>query len=200
MEQKVHVLKFDGTNIGSNERFRQPTNTIASTAALPHEGPPVVIIFARSGVSDSLLRSLLLLAAGVEDVGVQAKALHAAGVLNFFQNSSTLAEALCQECPAGLRECGDTRGMATMTNAHLTKPLEPSPVVVRTLPAYPAGLTAREVEVLRLVAQGMTDVQVAQHLVISPRTVNWHLTSIYSKIGVCSRSGATRYAIEQNLV
>src|SRR5215472_9903855 len=52
--------------------------------------------------------------------------------------------------------------------------------------SYPAGLTAREMEVLRLVAQGMTDAQIAEQLVISPRTVNWHLTSIYSKLGVSS--------------
>jgi DNA-binding NarL/FixJ family response regulator len=65
--------------------------------------------------------------------------------------------------------------------------------------AYPDDLTAREVEVLRLVAKGMTDALVAQVLVISPRTVNTHLTSIYSKIGVSSRSEATRYALEQHL-
>jgi len=65
---------------------------------------------------------------------------------------------------------------------------------------YPCGLTAREVEVLRLVAQGFTNTQVAAQLVVSPRTVNFHLTSIYSKIGVSSRNAATRYAIEQHLV
>jgi DNA-binding NarL/FixJ family response regulator len=68
-----------------------------------------------------------------------------------------------------------------------------------TSPA-PDGLTAREVEVLRLVAQGLTNEQVAQQLVISPRTVNTHLTSIYSKIGVSSRSAATRYAMEHHLI
>jgi predicted ATPase/DNA-binding CsgD family transcriptional regulator len=68
------------------------------------------------------------------------------------------------------------------------------------LPSYHASLTAREGEVLRLVAQGLTDIQVAERLVISPRTVNFHLTSIYSKLGVSSRSAATRYAIEQHLV
>ena len=66
--------------------------------------------------------------------------------------------------------------------------------------SYPAGLTTREVEVLRLVAQGLSDVQVAEQLVISPRTVNWHLTSIYSKLGVSSRAAATRYAIEHHVV
>jgi DNA-binding NarL/FixJ family response regulator len=54
--------------------------------------------------------------------------------------------------------------------------------------------------VLRLLAQGMTDAQIAEQLVISPRTVNNHLTSIYSKIQVSSRSAATRFAVEHHLV
>jgi predicted ATPase/class 3 adenylate cyclase/DNA-binding CsgD family transcriptional regulator len=65
---------------------------------------------------------------------------------------------------------------------------------------FPDNLTAREVEVLRLVAQGLTDFQVAEQLVISPRTVNSHLTAIYGKIQVSSRSAATRYAIEHHLI
>ena len=64
----------------------------------------------------------------------------------------------------------------------------------------PDGLTAREVDVLRLVAQGLTDAHIAEQLVISPRTVNNHLTSIYSKLQVSSRAAATRYAIEHQLV
>ena len=67
-------------------------------------------------------------------------------------------------------------------------------------PAYPNELTAREVEVLRLVALGMTDTQVAERLVISPRTVQGHVRSIFNKINVNSRSAATRYAIEHGLV
>ena len=64
---------------------------------------------------------------------------------------------------------------------------------------YPAGLTAREVEVLRLVAQGLTDGQVAEQLVLSPRTVSTHLSSIYGKLQVNSRSAATRFAVEHGL-
>src|SRR5437588_9583673 len=80
-------------------------------------------------------------------------------------------------------------------------PVVPQPTTrEKTSSTFPAGLTAREVEVLRLVAQGLTDAQVADKLVISPRTVNWHLTAIYSKIQVSSRSGATRYAIEHHFV
>ena len=84
----------------------------------------------------------------------------------------------------------------------------PQPILIEsasTHPAksgvtYPDGLTAREVEVLRFIAQGLTDAHIAEQLVISRRTVNTHLTSIYSKIQVSSRSGATRYAIEHHLV
>jgi predicted ATPase/DNA-binding CsgD family transcriptional regulator len=67
-------------------------------------------------------------------------------------------------------------------------------------PAYPDGLTVREVEVLRLVALGLPDAQVADKLVISPRTVQGHLRSIYNKITVNSRSGATRYAVDHKLI
>ena len=83
----------------------------------------------------------------------------------------------------------------------LTAVPQPAPTVKASPPpTYPDGLTAREVEVLCLVAQGLTNEQVAEELVISRRTVNTHLTSIYGKIHVSSRSAATRYAIEHNLV
>ena len=75
-----------------------------------------------------------------------------------------------------------------------------STLLAKTSLTYPADLTAREVEILRLVAHGLTDAQVAEQLVISSRTVNWHLTSIYSKLGVSTRAAATRYAMEQHLV
>ena len=65
---------------------------------------------------------------------------------------------------------------------------------------YHDQLTAREVEVLRLVAEGLTNEQIAGRLVISYRTVTTHLNSIYTKLGVTSRSAATRLAIERHLV
>lgn len=64
----------------------------------------------------------------------------------------------------------------------------------------PAGLTGREIEVLRLLVQGLTYAQIADQLVVSRRTVNAHATSIYSKLGVTSRAMATRLAVEQHLV
>lgn len=64
----------------------------------------------------------------------------------------------------------------------------------------PYNLTARELDVLRLLAEGHADARIAKMLVVSPRTVNTHLRSIYAKLGVSSRSGATRIALEQKLV
>ena len=87
-----------------------------------------------------------------------------------------------------------TVSSASTTVGQSSAPPDTSPIT------YPDGLTAREVEVLRLVAQGLTDAHIAEQLVISPRTVNTHLTSIYGKIQVSSRSAATRYAIEHHLV
>jgi DNA-binding NarL/FixJ family response regulator len=64
----------------------------------------------------------------------------------------------------------------------------------------PDELTARELEVLRQLAAGLTSAQIAATLIISPTTVNTHLRSIYSKLNLSSRSAATRYAIEHHLV
>jgi non-specific serine/threonine protein kinase len=60
-------------------------------------------------------------------------------------------------------------------------------------------LTPRELDVLRLVAQGLSDAQVAERLVLSPRTINSHLTNIYNKLGVKSRVAASRFAIKHGL-
>lgn len=67
-------------------------------------------------------------------------------------------------------------------------------------PEHPADLSAREVEVLRLAANGMTNAQIAKELYISPRTVNAHLGSIYHKIGSSTRVEATRFASENGLL
>jgi DNA-binding CsgD family transcriptional regulator len=63
-----------------------------------------------------------------------------------------------------------------------------------------SGLSAREVEVLQLVARGLTDAEVGQQLFISPRTVSRHLQSIYNKLAVNSRTAATAFAFEHDLV
>jgi len=77
-------------------------------------------------------------------------------------------------------------------------PATPKPAVAAA--EYPAGLTAREVEVLRLVAQGLTDAQVAERLVVSTHTVHAYLRSIYGKLEVTSRTAASRFAVDHQLI
>ena len=64
----------------------------------------------------------------------------------------------------------------------------------------PDGLTAREVEVLRLVASGRSNAQIAAELVLSEKTVARHLSNIFGKLGVGSRTAAAAYAYERRLV
>jgi DNA-binding NarL/FixJ family response regulator len=67
-------------------------------------------------------------------------------------------------------------------------------------PARPDGLTVREVEVLRYLANGKTIRQVAATLCLSPRTVERHITTIYRKIGARGRVDATAYAVANGLM
>ena len=66
-------------------------------------------------------------------------------------------------------------------------------------PTWPAGLTDREVDVLRAVATGAGDKQIAADLGITAKTVAHHVQHVYDKIGVRSRAGATLFAVEHGL-
>jgi predicted ATPase/DNA-binding CsgD family transcriptional regulator len=91
--------------------------------------------------------------------------------------------------------CDEGRSLPVGATIELVQPA-PSPARVDT----PEGLTTRELDVLTLVAEGRTDAQVAERLVVSLRTVHAHLRSIYRKLDVHTRSAATRYALEHGLV
>jgi HD-GYP domain-containing protein (c-di-GMP phosphodiesterase class II) len=64
----------------------------------------------------------------------------------------------------------------------------------------PAGLTAREVEVLRLLAQGLSNKEIAARLVISPKTAGNHIEHIYAKIDASSRATASLFAVQHGLL
>ncbi|MDP9333728.1 MAG: LuxR C-terminal-related transcriptional regulator [Actinomycetota bacterium] len=74
---------------------------------------------------------------------------------------------------------------------------DPSP---RARQARPGGLSRREMEVLRLVADGRTAGEIATQLFISSRTAEHHIQNIYTKIGVSSRAAATRWAVKNKVV
>jgi len=65
---------------------------------------------------------------------------------------------------------------------------------------WPAGLSDREVEVLRLVARGLSNRAIAGELFISPRTVDHHVQHIYGKIGMSTRAGAALFSMEHGLL
>ncbi|MBS1911485.1 MAG: hypothetical protein JST22_05830 [Bacteroidetes bacterium] len=126
-------------------------------------------------------------------------------------STMTLAQAyrIIMELPEDLAidsqsaDCGNAAGTSepftvvrTPPGPGSTKDREADP---NPNPAAAGGLTGREMEILRWVANGQTDAQIAEHLYISPRTVQAHLRSIYSKIGVSNRSAATRYALHHGL-
>lgn len=72
-------------------------------------------------------------------------------------------------------------------------------VATSSAPPFVEELTKRELEVLCYLSHGLTSAKIADKMTISPRTVQAHLRSIYGKIGVTTRSAATRYAIEHKL-
>ncbi len=95
-----------------------------------------------------------------------------------------------------------TPEQARATQEPLTEQAAPIPrhSALPPSPPAPVGLTRREREVLRLLTEGLTNPQIAERLVVSLPTVSTHVTSIFNKLQVNSRSAATRYAIEHHLV
>ena len=140
--------------------------------------------------------------------GAAERLLEAAGfpVYNYYEPDPYLYERTMEEMRVRLGEeafeaaCTEGREMTPERAVEyaLEKPETPEDAAIP--PERPAGLSAREVEVLRLVAGGMTNARIAEELFISPRTVNGHLTSAYHKIGSHSRAEAARFASEHGLL
>lgn len=105
-----------------------------------------------------------------------------------------------------LRAAGDDSGAAASFDAaarlfdQIGARLDAREVLGGSKPARPAGLTEREVEVLRLVAGGLTNNEIATELFLSAKTVSRHLSNIFTKIGVSSRARATAFAVERHLL
>ncbi len=109
----------------------------------------------------------------------------------------------------GCRALGDDEGAALEREAAraVFERLGAAPDLARvdaeadgTPARHPAGLTAREVQVLRLVAAGKTNRAIARELFLSEKTVDRHVSNIFNKISVPSRAAATAYAYQHKLV
>ena len=97
------------------------------------------------------------------------------------------------------RACGDTDA-AVREEASATACFERLGVVTGVQVEAPGGLTAREIEVLRVLATGKSNREIAAELFLSPKTVARHLSNIFTKIGSTSRAAATAYAYDNGLM
>ncbi|WP_217915458.1 ATP-binding protein [Miltoncostaea marina] len=132
--------------------------------------------------------------AGRDAIGVPIPAREAAQHDEMVAEARTaLGEAAFARAWAAGRGMALDEALSTARRAVEPPPSDAAP------PGAAGPLTRREAEVLRLVAGGLTDAQVADALVLSRRTVHAHLRSIYRKLDVGSRSAATRWALEQGL-
>jgi ATP/maltotriose-dependent transcriptional regulator MalT len=103
--------------------------------------------------------------------------------------------------PAALLQLSTQNDALTLSSpAHaLTIAPAESILAVGSSSPLPEALTKREQEIFRLLAEGLTKPQIAERLTLSFHTVNAHVRTIYAKVGVSSRSAATRYALEHHL-
>lgn len=149
---------------------------------------------AHTFVEESMVLSLKLNYKGGIAISLAFKAQIAAEQKEYQQAITWYEESI-----ALLAEIGDKQAIATYQQERdaLQTLLASTPAISPA--TFHEQLTAREKEVLRLLASGMSDAQIAAKLVISPRTVNGHLTAIYRKLHLSSRSEATRYALEHSL-
>jgi DNA-binding CsgD family transcriptional regulator/membrane protein implicated in regulation of membrane protease activity len=93
-------------------------------------------------------------------------------------------------------------GLVALVSPVAPRPIAPVIAAATTPDAGPApfGLSAREVEVLQLVAEGLSNQEIADRLFLSPRTVHHHVSHILTKMNVDSRVDAVRIALQQGIV
>jgi DNA-binding CsgD family transcriptional regulator len=173
-------------------------------------------------------RELEELACGLDTEGVSALAAHARGAVDLVEGNAAAslvslrrAAEIWQKVGApylvarvrvqiGLahRALGNEEGgqlefeaaRATFADLAATSDLRRVDSFLQPPPARVHGLTARELEVLRLVAAGMTNKAIAGKLFLSERTVHRHVSNIFMKLNVSSRTAATAYAYEHELL
>jgi len=93
--------------------------------------------------------------------------------------------------------CFQTCGAEFLGQQVAARKAEVEAALITPKPAYPGGLSARQMQVLRLIAEGRTTHEIADELVLSVRTVERHVADVYTKIGARNRAEATAYALNR---
>ena len=115
---------------------------------------------------------------------------------DYLRAPSAARAALGEDRFAELRDAGRTMSLSAAVAEALTVTASPAPIG-GAIPDRPHDLTSREVEVLRLVVDGLSDREIAERLFVSPRTAAHHVGSILGKLGVPSRAAAAVWAVRQ---
>jgi putative nucleotidyltransferase with HDIG domain len=161
-----------------------PLAPLARLAGTHHERIDGSGYHRASGAADLTATERVLAAADVLQALTQPRAHRPARTLD------AAAEVVAGEVRAGRLDPDAARAVVEAAGG--------APRAIRA--ERPAGLTARQVEVLRLVAQGRSNPEIARQLVISRRTAERHVQDVYARIGVASRAGAALFALEHDLL
>ena len=161
------------------------------TDLLPQVRAPTLVLDRRHAVSPQVAVSQGL-ASRIPDARLVA--VEGASLCMFMDETEAVTRAIDEFLGEGTKGA-DEGGPPREAEAALVGAAEQRPAQAR-----PDGLTQREVEVLRLIASGQTNSEIAEELVLSVRTVERHIGNIYGKIGARGRADATAYTLTRGLV
>lgn len=121
--------------------------------------------------------------------------------LDYESSLAPVRERLGEKAFAAAWAEGQTMTLERVLSARGEETISSTPMRAETppLPTYPAGLTAREVQVLRLVVQGLTNTEIAETLGLSEKTIAHHLTHIFNKTTTENRAAAVAFAFRHGL-
>jgi two-component system, NarL family, response regulator LiaR len=169
--EALHLAQLLRPDVVLMDMLMPVMDGIAATAAIRQELPETEVLALTSVLEDETVVGAIR-----------------AGAIGYVLKD-TRAETLCQAIKAAA--AGQVQ-LSPQATARLMQAV--------SAPEHPGSLTARETEVLRLLAQGDANKQIAQHLHITENTVRTHVSTILHKFGVQSRTQATLYALSSGLV
>jgi DNA-binding CsgD family transcriptional regulator len=192
-------------SIGDHAASRMRAEQALTAAEAPRQ--PIVLLAAHRFLgecdltdgqidpAEAHLTEALALAVATESAHERALTLIVQAELRLRQGRAAAARALLETARALCEPMNAALTLARIERLDARLPGAPS---VASTP-HPAGLTPREADVLRLLATGLPNAEIAERLNLSSRTIDTHLTSIYGKLGVTSRGAAIRFALDHGL-